>query len=56
MMRMPGNPLSPEAADKCTNLLRSGIKSMLLYPPAVFVVGELQLQGTNVSPACTGCC
>lgn len=56
MMRMPGKPLSPEAVDTCTNLMRSGIKSMLLYPPAVFILGKLhcrlQAEGTNVSPVC----
>lgn len=38
----PSNPLSAEAAAKCSNLMFAAIKSMLVYPPAIFIIGEQQ--------------
>lgn len=37
----PSSPLAADVAATCDNLLQASIKSMLLYPTAVFIVGEL---------------
>lgn len=36
----PSSPLAAGMAATCDNLLQASIKSMLLYPTAVFIVGE----------------
>lgn len=38
--QLPSSPLSAEAAAKCDNLLYASLKSMLLYPTAIFILGK----------------
>lgn len=41
LAQLPGlNPLSPEAAAKCHNLMLAGIKAMLVYPTVGFLASE----------------
>lgn len=39
-IQTPSSPLAAGMAATCNNLLQASLKSMLLYPTAVFIVGE----------------
>jgi hypothetical protein len=47
---LPGLALSADAAAMCNNLLAAGIKSMLVYPAAIFITGGCH---SAVLRACT---
>lgn len=38
--QLPNRPLSAESAASCDNLMQAAIKSMLLYPTAIFIAGK----------------
>lgn len=38
--QLPSRPLSAVDAAKCDNLMQAAIKSILLYPTAIFIIGK----------------
>ena len=40
--QLPGRPLSAAASAQCNVLLVAALKSMMVYPPLIFITGKLK--------------